>query len=84
MAQGRWRTAFDDVSVWVADPEPEYHLAVWQGDRGWDWHVLDPRGEKIVQGWAEPNLTAAKATAEKCYRAHKEARSAPTKPRHGH
>ena len=76
----QWRKAADDGSAWVADPEPECHLAVWRGERGWDWHVLDPGGKVIVQQWAEPDAAAAKAIAERCYRAYREA-SRPTRAR---
>lgn len=63
----------DDGSVWVADPEPEYHLSVWQGERGWDWHVLGPGGRVIVQHWAEPDAASAKAMAERHYQAYRDA-----------
>ena len=70
----QWRKAADDGSAWVADPEPECHLAVWQGERGWEWHVLGPDGRVIVQHWAEPDAAAAKAMADRHYRAYREQR----------
>ena len=62
-----------DGPAWVADPDPECHIAVWQGERGWDWHVLEG-GRLVVQHWAEPNADAAKVMAERHYQAYREAR----------
>jgi len=50
----RWRKAAADGSVWVADPEPDYHLSVWQassGCIGWDWQVLDRTGNVLARDW---------------------------------
>jgi hypothetical protein len=69
-----WRPVAEDESIWSADPDPEHHLSAWRGERGWDWHVLDPKGRRIVQGWAEPSLDAAKIRAEQCLAAYRQAR----------
>ena len=68
-----WQKALDDGSAWVADPESGYHLAVWQGGRGWNWHVLGPGDRVIVEYWAEPDVATAKAVAERHYQAYREA-----------
>lgn len=64
-----WCTAAEDDSAWVADPEPRYHLAAWRTAHGWDWHVVDPRGEVLARSWDEPTLETAQAQAEVRYSA---------------
>ena len=68
-----WEKAATDGSAWVADPEPTYHLSVWLGNRGWDWHILDPTGREMDWGRAEATAETAKAVSEKAYRARKPA-----------
>ncbi len=73
----RWRKAADDGTAWVADPEPDYHLAVWRASKGhigWDWHVVDKAGEVLVGDWGEYEEADAKAKAEAWYLAHRASR----------
>ncbi len=66
----RWRKAIDDGSAWVADPDPDHHLAVWQASLrggGWDWHVIDKAGHVLGEGMAEITESDAKAKAESWY-----------------
>jgi len=70
MAKVQWRKAADDGTAWVADPEPAIHLAVWkatQGHIGWDWHALDPQGNRLAMEWGKYTLEDAKASAEAWY-----------------
>lgn len=73
-----WHQVPTDATVWTAVPDPACRLDVWQGGRGWDWHVLDlsnnPGARMIAQQRAEPDADAAKAMAEKHYWAYREAR----------
>jgi len=66
-----WNKVADDGSAWSANPEPEFHLAVWQGGSGaWDWHLLGSKGKIIVQNWGLPSADAAKIQAEQHYGAY--------------
>jgi hypothetical protein len=70
MRMVRWRKAAADGSVWVADPEPDYHLSVWQassGCIGWDWQVLDRTGNVLARDWGVQAADDAKAKAEAWY-----------------
>ena len=73
MANVVWRRGAPDGSVWVADPEPAYHLDAWSTD-GWRhgvWHVLDPVGTVLAQADGEPlsNEGITRVRAEEAYRA---------------
>jgi len=64
-----WNEVADDGSAWSANPEPDCHLAVWRGKRGWDWHRS---GRIIVQNWDQSSADVAKMQAERHYQTYVE------------
>jgi hypothetical protein len=67
-----WRSIADDDSIFVADPDPDHHLAVWldgfprQGYAPWSWHVLDSDGDLVARAYTTTR-ERAQAAAESAY-----------------
>ena len=70
----RWDTDEPDGSAWSAAPEPGFHLTVWQGEHGWRWDAFDSAEPENGLDGVAPDVAAAKAAAEHCYREYRKAR----------